>query len=99
MWRSVLLSATSAVVGAVFGAFLAYLIVTQPATSAFRRVVTAVSGVLAQVGGGPPAFAVLAPLRAPRSIPPAGGQAIRPAILRFRVLSRRAGLVLVYSLL
>src|SRR3954462_14680839 len=46
--RSVVLSAVSAVVGAGFGGFLAYLVVTRPATSAFRRTVTAISGVLAQ---------------------------------------------------
>jgi putative spermidine/putrescine transport system permease protein len=59
---SLLLSATSALVGAVFGGFLAYLVVTRPATSVFRRVVTAVAGVLAQFGGVPLAFAFIATL-------------------------------------
>ncbi len=62
LWKSVVLSATSSVVGAVFGGFLAYLIVLRPATSAFRRVVTAISGVLAQFGGVPLAFAFIATL-------------------------------------
>jgi putative spermidine/putrescine transport system permease protein len=62
LWRSVLLSATSALVGAVFGGFLAYLVVTRPAHSLFRRVVTAISGVLAQFGGVPLAFAFIATL-------------------------------------
>jgi putative spermidine/putrescine transport system permease protein len=62
LWRSVLLSATSAVVGAVLGGFLAYLVVTRPATSVFRRVVTAISGVLAQFGGVPLAFTFIATL-------------------------------------
>jgi putative spermidine/putrescine transport system permease protein len=62
LWRSVVLSAVSALVGAVFGAFLAYLIVGRPATSLFRRVVTAISGVLAQFGGVPLAFAFIATL-------------------------------------
>src|SRR5919112_5503853 len=44
LWKSVVLSAVSAIVGAVFGAFLAYLIVSRPTTSMFRRVVTAISG-------------------------------------------------------
>jgi len=62
LWRSVLLSAASAVIGAVFGGFLAYLVVTRPATSVFRRVVTAISGVLAQFGGVPLAFMFVATL-------------------------------------
>ena len=57
-----MLSLSSALVGAVFGSFLAYLVVTRPATSLFRRVVTAVSGVLAQFGGVPLAFAFVATL-------------------------------------
>jgi putative spermidine/putrescine transport system permease protein len=62
LWKSVVLSAVSALIGAVFGGFLAYLVVIRPATSAFRRIVTAVSGVLAQFGGVPLAFAFIATL-------------------------------------
>ena len=62
LWKSIVLSLSSALVGAVFGSFLAYLVVTRPATSLFRRVVTAVSGVLAQFGGVPLAFAFVATL-------------------------------------
>lgn len=62
LWKSIVLSATSAAVGAVFGALLAYLVVTRPATSLFRRTVTAISGVLAQFGGVPLAFAFVATL-------------------------------------
>ncbi len=62
LWKSVVLSAVSSVAGAVFGAFLAYLVVIRPATSVFRRVVTAISGVLAQFGGVPLAFAFIATL-------------------------------------
>ena len=50
------------VVGAVLGGFLAYLVVLRPATSTFRRVVTAISGVLAQFGGVTLAFAFIATL-------------------------------------
>ena len=57
-----MLSATSAAVGAVLGGFLAYLVVIRPPTSLFRRAVTAVSGVLAQFGGLPLAFAFIATL-------------------------------------
>ena len=62
LWKSVLLSAVSAVVGAVFGAFLAYLVVTRPPTSLLRKTVTAAAGVLAQFGGLSLAFAFIATL-------------------------------------
>ena len=62
LWKSIVLSLSSALVGAVFGSFLAYLIVLRPANSLLRRVVTAVSGVLAQFGGVPLAFAFVATL-------------------------------------
>ena len=62
LWKSVVLSGVSAVVGAVLGAFLAYLIVTRPSTSLFRRAVTAAAGVLAQFGGLSLAFAFIATL-------------------------------------
>ncbi len=60
--ESLVLSFTSALVGAVLGALLAYLIVTAPPTSALRRMVTAVCGVLAQFGGVTLAFAWIATL-------------------------------------
>ena len=60
--ESLLLSASSAAIGAVLGALLAYLIVTAPPTSLLRRVVTAVCGVLAQFGGVTLAFAWMATL-------------------------------------
>lgn len=59
LWNSVLLSASTAVIGAVLGALLAYLVVTAPATG-LRRVVLAVCGVLAQFGGVTLAFAFIA---------------------------------------
>lgn len=97
MWRSVLLSGTSAVVGAVFGAFLAYLIVTQPATGAFRRVVTAVSGVLAQFGGVPLAFAFIATIGASGSITLALRDVLGIDIFGSGWLYGLPGLILVYS--
>jgi putative spermidine/putrescine transport system permease protein len=54
------LSASTAVIGAVLGALLAYLVVTAPPTSFLRRVVLAVCGVLAQFGGVTLAFAFIA---------------------------------------
>lgn len=60
--ESLVLSATSALVGAFLGALLAYLVVTAPPTSVLRRAVTAVCGVLAQFGGVTLAFAWIATL-------------------------------------
>ena len=60
--ESLLLSFSSALVGAVLGALLAYLVVTASPTSVLRRVVTAVCGVLAQFGGVTLAFAWIATL-------------------------------------
>ena len=57
---SVVLSAVSAVIGAVFGSILAYLVVTGSPTSLLRRFVTSLSGVLAQFGGVMLAFAFIA---------------------------------------
>jgi putative spermidine/putrescine transport system permease protein len=58
--RSILLSAVTAVIGAVLGALLAYALVTAREGGLLRRVVTAASGVLAQFGGVTLAFAFIA---------------------------------------
>ncbi len=58
--RSIVLSAVTAVLGAVFGALLAYALVTSKEGGVLRRVVTATSGVLAQFGGVTLAFAFIA---------------------------------------
>jgi putative spermidine/putrescine transport system permease protein len=58
--RSILLSAVSALVGAVLGALLAYVLVTAKPRGVLRRVVTSAAGVLAQFGGVTLAFAFLA---------------------------------------
>jgi putative spermidine/putrescine transport system permease protein len=60
LWKSLLLSGSTAVVGALLGALLAYLVVTRPVTSLLRRTVIAVCGVLAQFGGVMLAFAFVA---------------------------------------
>ena len=60
LWNSIVLSASTAVIGAVLGALLAYLVVTARPTSILRRVVLAVCGVLAQFGGVTLAFAFIA---------------------------------------
>ncbi|GAB3266330.1 ABC transporter permease [Kineosporia babensis] len=58
-WRSIQLSFATAAIGAIFGALLAYLVVSGPADGLLRRTVTAVAGVLAQFGGVTLAFAFM----------------------------------------
>ena len=58
--KSVVLSGSTALLGAVFGALLAWLIVTRPAESLLRRTVLSLCSVLAQFGGVALAFAFLA---------------------------------------
>lgn len=58
--KSVLLSGSTALIGAVLGAVLAWLIVSSPATSMVRRTVISLCSVLAQFGGVALAFAFLA---------------------------------------
>lgn len=60
LWHSIVLSASTAVIGALLGALLCYLVVTAPPTSLLRRLVLSVSGVLAQFGGVTLAFAFVA---------------------------------------
>lgn len=57
---SLILSATTAIIGAVLGALLAYLVVSMPDRSLLRRTTLAISGVLAQFGGVVLAFAWIA---------------------------------------
>jgi putative spermidine/putrescine transport system permease protein len=58
--NSVLLSAVTAVLGAVFGALLAYAVSTAREGSLLRRMMTSLCGVLAQFGGVTLAFAFVA---------------------------------------
>jgi putative spermidine/putrescine transport system permease protein len=56
---SLLISAITAVVGAVFGTFLAQAVATARPASPLRRVVSTASGVLAYFGGVPLALVVV----------------------------------------
>ncbi len=62
LWNSLVLSGSTALIGAVAGAVLCYLVVSAPPTSLFRRAVLSVAGVLAQFGGVTLAFAFIATL-------------------------------------
>lgn len=93
--NSVLLSAVSALVGAVLGAVLTWVVASGNRDGALRRIVTAACGVLAQFGGVTLAFAFIATvgtqgfvtlLLAQGGLDIAGGW-----------LYRMPGLVLVYS--
>ena len=58
--NSVILSATSALIGAIGGAILAYAVATGNPNGSFRRLVLSACGVLAQFGGVTLAFAFIA---------------------------------------
>ncbi|CCH78725.1 putative permease protein of ABC transporter system [Nostocoides japonicum T1-X7] len=60
LWQSVVLSAVTAVVGAVVGGLLAYAVSTAAPGGVLRRFLTSLCGVLAQFGGVALAFAFLA---------------------------------------
>ncbi|MDQ6714174.1 MAG: ABC transporter permease subunit [Candidatus Dormibacteraeota bacterium] len=62
--NSVLVSAASAIVGAVGGALLAYAVVTGNPRGTLRRVISSACGVLAQFGGVTLAFAFIATIGA-----------------------------------
>jgi putative spermidine/putrescine transport system permease protein len=62
LWRSVVLSGSTALIGATFGALLTWLVVSARPTSLLRRTVTSLAGVLAQFGGVFLAFAFIATL-------------------------------------
>jgi putative spermidine/putrescine transport system permease protein len=60
LWHSVVLSAVTAVAGALIGAVLAYAVSTGRPDGILKKFVTSLSGVLAQFGGVALAFAFLA---------------------------------------
>ncbi|WP_243395233.1 ABC transporter permease [Nocardioides currus] len=62
LWHSIILAGSTAIIGGALGALLAWLVVSAGPTSRLRRVTLAVSGVLAQFGGVPLAFAFIATL-------------------------------------
>ena len=62
LWKSIVLSGSTAVIGGVLGAVLSYLIVSMGPRSIIRRTTLAITGVLAQFGGVVLAFAWLSVL-------------------------------------
>jgi putative spermidine/putrescine transport system permease protein len=62
LWNSLLLSGSTALIGALAGAMLAYIVVSLPEGNLLRRSITSLCGVLAQFGGVTLAFAFIATL-------------------------------------
>lgn len=62
LWRSLLLSGSTALLGAVLGAVLAAMVVAAPERSLLRRTVLSLAGVFAQFGGVMLAFVWIATL-------------------------------------
>lgn len=62
LWRSLLLSGSTALLGAVLGAVLAAMVVAAPERSLVRRTVLSLAGVFAQFGGVMLAFVWIATL-------------------------------------
>ena len=60
LWQERAALGSTAIIGAVLGAVLAWLIVSSPPTSMVRRAVISLCSVLAQFGGVALAFAFLA---------------------------------------
>ncbi len=59
LWNSIILSGSTAIIGAVLGGLLSYLILTLGPRSVIRRTAVSVCGVLAQFGGVTLAFAFI----------------------------------------
>jgi putative spermidine/putrescine transport system permease protein len=97
LWKSLLLSGSTAVIGAVFGALLAYLVVTSSPTSIVRRSVIAASGVLAQFGGVMLAFAFIATLGFSGIVTQLGRSLFGVDLFGSGWLYALPGLILVYS--
>ena len=97
LWKSLLLSGSTAVIGAVFGALLAYLVATSSPASILRRSVIAASGVLAQFGGVMLAFAFIATLGFSGIVTQLGRSLFGVDLFGSGWLYALPGLILVYS--
>ena len=95
--NSLILSGSTALIGAVAGAVLAYIVVSLPETNLLRRTITSVCGVLAQFGGVTLAFAFIATLNINGVLTVALKNAFGIDIYGSGWLFNMPGLVLVYS--
>ncbi len=94
--RSLVLSGSTALIGAVSGAVLAWLIVASPPTSPVRRAVLSLCSVLAQFGGVALAFAFLATIGLNGVLTVWAQQAFGWDLTGSGWLFRLPGLILVY---
>lgn len=94
---SLILSASTAVIGAVLGALLAYLVVSMHPHSLLRRTTLAVSGVLAQFGGVTLAFAWIATIGPVGILTKAASDAFGADLYGSGWLFGLPGLVVVYT--
>ena len=97
LWHSVLLSGSTAIVGAVLGGLLAYAVVTGPPDRLVRRTVTSACGVLAQFGGVTLAFAFIATLGFSGVLTKAAQSSLGIDLFGSGWLFSLKGLILVYS--
>ena len=91
LWKSVLLSFTTALLGALLGALLSYLILSLGPRSIVRRATISVCGVLAQFGGVTLAFAFISLLAINGVLTLAAGLLDRPRHLRLGLALRPQG--------
>lgn len=94
---SLVLSGSTAVIGAVLGGLLAYAVVTGSPQGLLRRTVTSICGVLAQFGGVTLAFAFIATLGFSGVVTEALRQSFGVDIFGAGWLFALPGLVLVYT--
>ncbi len=97
LWKSVLLSGSTALIGAILGALLSWLIVSSPPESMVRRAVLALCSVLAQFGGVALAFAFLATVGLNGVLTLWIQQALGPNLAGSGWLYSLSGLILVYT--
>ncbi len=97
LWRSVLLSGSTAVIGSILGALLAYAVVTGAPDGLVRRTVTSACGVLAQFGGVTLAFAFIATLGFSGIVTEAARNTVGIDLFGSGWLFSLKGLILVYS--
>ena len=97
LWRSVLLSGSTAVIGSLLGALLAYAVVTGAPDGLVRRTITSACGVLAQFGGVTLAFAFIATLGFSGILTEAARNTVGIDLFGSGWLFSLKGLILVYS--
>ncbi|MDQ2758846.1 MAG: ABC transporter permease subunit [Actinomycetota bacterium] len=97
LWHSVVLSGSTAVLGALLGALLAYCVVTGKPDGVLRKSVMSASSVLAQFGGVTLAFAFIATLGFSGVVTQAARDTLGLDLFGSGWLFSLTGLILVYT--